>query len=64
MINEQERTVEAINGRPLAFVIKMSLFAPRHSCSGIREQMEAAFPGVPLIFVDEGTKIETINAPV
>lgn len=48
-------------GKPLAVVVKMGMLT-RPDRSGIKSQVEAAFPGVPVIFVDQGTEIEVIHA--
>lgn len=45
----------------LAIIVRNALMA-RMSRDEIRKQIEAAFPGVPVIFTDAGTEIELIHA--
>lgn len=47
--------------RVLAVIVRQPAMSrtPRQE---IRQQIEAAFPGVPLIFTDAGTQIELIHA--
>ncbi|TJZ93854.1 hypothetical protein FA743_00840 [Paracoccus gahaiensis] len=49
-------------GKPLAVVIRMTPFAPNWPASNVRTQVEKAFPGVPVITVDQGTDVEVIHA--
>lgn len=52
----------ASQGKPLAVVVHMAPFAHNWSANSVRSQVEAAFPGVPVIFVDQGTTVEVIHA--
>lgn len=49
-------------GKPLAIVVRMSPFAPQWPAGQVRSQVEKAFPGLPVIFVDQGTTVEVIHA--
>lgn len=49
-------------GKPLAIVVRMSPFAPQWPASSVRTQVEKAFPGLPVIFVDQGTTVEVLHA--
>lgn len=49
-------------GKPLAIVVRMSPFAPQWPAVQVRSQVEKAFPGLPVIFVDQGTTVEVIHA--
>lgn len=49
-------------GKPLAVVVHMTLFAHNWPAHSVRSQVEAAFPGVPMIFVDSGTNLQVIHA--
>lgn len=48
-------------GKPLAVVVKLGMLA-RPNLSSVKSQVEAAFPGVPVIFLDHGLEIEVIHA--
>ena len=63
-MTDQDRidSAQLITGRPIALVVRMSPFAPRFSEASIRDQIGSAFPGLPVIFVDNGTTIEAIYA--
>lgn len=52
----------ASQGKPLAVVVHMTPFAHNWPAQAVRSQIEAAFPGVPLIFVDSGTDVQVIHA--
>lgn len=49
-------------GKPQAVVVRMSPFCPQWPVAAVRSQVEQAFPGVPVIFVDQGTTIEVVHA--
>lgn len=49
-------------GKPLAVLVRMSPFAPQWPAVNVRSQVEKAFPGLPVIFVDQGTTVELIHA--
>lgn len=59
-VSDQETTT--IHGKPAALVVQMAMFAPHRSEADIRSQLAEAFPGVPVIFVDQGTSIGVIHA--
>lgn len=48
--------------KPLAVVVHMTPFAHNWPTHAVRSQVEAAFPGVPVIFVDSGTDVQVIHA--
>lgn len=58
----QESQTTTITGKPAALVVKMAMFAPYRGEADIRSQLAEAFPGVPVIFVDQGTSIGVIHA--
>ena len=48
--------------KPAAVVVQMTPFAHNWPTHAVRSQIEAAFPGVPVIFVDSGTDVQVIHA--
>ena len=49
-------------GKPVAVLVRMSPFTPQWPAVNVRSQVEKAFPGLPVIFVDQGTTVELIHA--
>lgn len=64
MTSHQTETAQPITskGQPVAVVVRMSPFTPQWPAINVRSQVEKAFPGVPVIFVDQGTRVELIHA--
>lgn len=52
----------ASQGKPQAVVVHMTPFAHNWPAHSVRSQVEAAFPGIPVIFVDSGTDVQVIHA--
>jgi hypothetical protein len=50
----------ASQGKPLAVVVRMTPFAHNWPAQAVRSQVETAFPGIPVIFVDSGTDVQVI----
>lgn len=61
-LSDAPRAEEKPAGKPLAVVVHMTPFAHNWPTHAVRSQIEAAFPGVPLIFVDSGTDVQVIHA--
>lgn len=61
-LSDAPKAEEKPASKPLAVVVHMTPFAHNWPSHAVRSQIEAAFPGVPVIFVDSGTDVQVIHA--